>query len=77
MQLTAAEPPDTSGAAPRRAGGETAAVRCALCSLPARGLGAFCLGCGHGGHQDCMAEWFAEQGACPAGCGCMCSQVRP
>lgn len=34
-----------------------------------------CLRCGHGGHDNHLADWFAEEGECPTGCGCFCRYV--
>ncbi len=31
-----------------------------------------CFLCGHGGHLQCLMEWFSEQTVCPTGCGCSC-----
>ena len=50
-------------------------VMCAVCQLPAKGLYAWCQGCGHGGHVEHMRGWFAESTECPAGCGHRC-QLR-
>jgi len=45
---------------------------CALCHLPVHGPYAWCQGCGHGGHQQCMNEWFKTEVECPAACGHVC-----
>ena len=48
---------------------------CATCTLPVRGLFAFCGKCFHGGHPEHMRQWIAEfKGVCPvAGCECQCA----
>ena len=47
---------------------------CALCQLRVKGILAWCRGCSHGGHQQCMKNWFQETGSdrCPSGCGHHC-----
>jgi len=46
---------------------------CAVCLQPARGMYAWCQGCGHGGHLEHMLEWFATGSSlCPAGCMHVC-----
>ena len=47
-------------------------VDCAICQLPVRGAYVWCQGCGHGGHFECMKEWFSTQAFCPTGCGHEC-----
>ena len=56
-----------------------AASRCSVCELAVRGVLLCCFVCGHGGHSDHLASWFAaaeREGAaaavCPTGCGCRC-----
>lgn len=33
-----------------------------------------CMFCGHGGHIEHLAAWFAKEVVCPTGCGCHCLQ---
>ena len=47
---------------------------CIICGLRIRGLSAYCMNCGHGGHYRCIKSYF-QQGMtiCAAsGCGCNC-----
>ncbi|KAK5128663.1 hypothetical protein LTR08_003935 [Meristemomyces frigidus] len=53
---------------------------CPVCRLnesPYRGgmLMSSCMLCGHGGHAECLRQWFedAKGEECPTGCGCLCS----
>lgn len=51
---------------------------CALCGMRVQGLSLWCLHCGHGGHVECLTEWYGAYAAeCPAGCGCACPKVCP
>ena len=53
----------------------TAGVGCAciVCLEPSRhGMVMTCGTCGHGGHFECMADWFSAESLCPTGCGCQC-----
>eukprot|EP00936_MAST-01D_sp_MAST-1D-sp1_P002174 g2174.t1 len=43
-------------------------VMCALCQLPVLGAALYNLACGHGGHFDCMRNWFELNHHCPS-CG--------
>ena len=43
-------------------------VMCALCQLPVRGAALYSLACGHGGHFECMRNWFELNHHCPS-CG--------
>lgn len=45
---------------------------CAVCRLNVKGVLAWCMGCGHGGHVTHMTSWFRRYTACPAGCGHQC-----
>uniref|UniRef100_A0A8D8YFZ7 WD repeat-containing protein 59 n=1 Tax=Cacopsylla melanoneura TaxID=428564 RepID=A0A8D8YFZ7_9HEMI len=47
-------------------------VQCVICHLSVRGVTNFCLVCGHGGHTNHMAMWFASETVCASGCGCSC-----
>ena len=49
---------------------------CVVCQLPVRGLYVWCQGCGHGGHETHLREWFEKYVECPTGCGHRC-QIRP
>ncbi|CCE61123.1 hypothetical protein TPHA_0A00380 [Tetrapisispora phaffii CBS 4417] len=42
---------------------------CVVCEKPMKGLTMSVLQCGHGGHFECMRDWFLEEGMtdCPAG----------
>ena len=57
--------------------GRAARARCAVCTLPVRGLIVWCQGCGHGGHERCLREWFATNLECPTGCGHICLLRHP
>jgi Zinc-ribbon, C4HC2 type len=47
--------------------------QCSVCQLTVRGASFFCSSCGHGGHSQHIAQWFASgQKLCPTGCGCAC-----
>ena len=48
---------------------------CSVCQLPVRGMHAWCQGCGHGGHANCLRDWLTTSTECPAGCGHRC-QLR-
>jgi len=50
---------------------------CALCQQPCKGLYISCPGCSHGGHLNCLQEWFSYETACPAGCGHRCALSPP
>lgn len=46
---------------------------CTICQVPVRRrLYVWCQGCGHGGHIDCMKDWFKDYVFCPSGCGHVC-----
>ncbi|TPX33184.1 hypothetical protein SmJEL517_g03793 [Synchytrium microbalum] len=45
---------------------KSSAPICAYCRLPCKGLVAFCILCGHGGHAKHMKEWFSRHSR---GCG--------
>ncbi len=50
-------------------------LRCAVCTLPVKGMARSCTKCGHGGHFSHWTNWFGAAGVrtCPkAGCGCNC-----
>ncbi|XP_024939455.1 GATOR complex protein WDR59 isoform X2 [Cephus cinctus] len=49
-------------------------LECVVCHISVRGLSNFCIVCGHGGHTQHLAAWFANETLCPAGCGCSCLQ---
>ena len=42
--------------------------KCVICHLPVMGLFAWCQRCGHGGHDQCMADWHKAEKCCPLGC---------
>ena len=43
------------------------------CRLPCRGPHTLCVLCGHGGHEEHLAAWFAKSSTCPVpGCSCTC-----
>ncbi|KAA1111020.1 hypothetical protein PGT21_035801 [Puccinia graminis f. sp. tritici] len=48
---------------------------CVICHRPVVGLARDCVSCFHGGHLECMSQWWAGQGCCPTGCGCECSST--
>lgn len=53
--------------------GEMPINMCAVCELPIRaGLQVWCQGCGHGGHFECIRDWFKDCVFCPSGCGHAC-----
>ena len=46
---------------------------CVICDLRIRGLSAYCMNCGHGGHYKHVKSYFQEgPRPCPSGCGCNC-----
>ncbi len=47
-------------------------IRCSICMQLVQGLMIVCPGCGHGGHEGHMREWFKENNQCPAGCAHNC-----
>ena len=50
--------------------------RCSVCDTRrVRGLGWYCGQCGHGGHLNCITQWFAQDSGCPTGCGCRCADL--
>ncbi|XP_017879158.1 GATOR complex protein WDR59 isoform X2 [Ceratina calcarata] len=50
------------------------ALECVICHISVRGPSNFCIFCGHGGHTQHLATWFANEKLCPTGCGCCCLQ---
>ncbi|XP_076291004.1 WD repeat domain 59 isoform X3 [Lasioglossum baleicum] len=50
------------------------ALECVICHISVRGPSNFCIFCGHGGHTQHLAAWFANETLCPTGCGCNCLQ---
>ncbi|KAF2841009.1 hypothetical protein M501DRAFT_931143 [Patellaria atrata CBS 101060] len=57
---------------------EIAPVEAAILSPPPM-LWSWCPICGHGGHANCLATWFADPSFSSGGCpteGCMCDCVR-
>jgi len=52
----------------------SALSRCSICDLPVNGLFVWCQGCGHGGHQQHLQQWFQTEETCPAGCQHHCIQ---
>ncbi len=49
---------------------------CSVCQLALRGIGIYCIACGHGGHPEHISAWFeAGNEACPTGCGCRCLEA--
>ncbi len=48
------------------------AFNCIICNLPVKSLSTYCVTCSHGGHHECIRQWFAENNKCPTGCGCKC-----
>ncbi|XP_076242534.1 WD repeat domain 59 isoform X2 [Calliopsis andreniformis] len=50
------------------------ALECVICHISVRGPSNFCIFCGHGGHAQHLAAWFANETLCPTGCGCYCLQ---
>jgi hypothetical protein len=47
---------------------------CAVCHVGVKGLATWCQGCGHGGHQQHMQQWFKLYYVCPVvGCGHHCT----
>ena len=51
-------------------------LTCAVCACSIRGIGTFCIVCGHGGHSKHLSAWFDQHSECPAGCGCPCSEIE-
>ncbi|EDQ90717.1 uncharacterized protein MONBRDRAFT_24366 [Monosiga brevicollis MX1] len=64
----------TTGYASVNAASKQLCLTCAVCRLPAQ-LYTLCPGCGHGGHLEHLAAWFAENNECPTGCGCDCASM--
>ncbi|XP_039248704.2 GATOR2 complex protein WDR24-like [Styela clava] len=59
--------------------GMGAGIKCSLCQLVVKSLYTWCQGCCHGGHIDCMKDWFNyphSKGRCPTGCGHICASSR-
>ncbi|XP_071574180.1 GATOR2 complex protein WDR59 isoform X1 [Temnothorax nylanderi] len=48
--------------------------QCIVCHVTVRGASNSCMFCGHGGHIEHLAAWFAKEIVCPTGCGCHCLQ---
>ena len=49
---------------------------CSLCQMPLKNGPAFiCMGCGHGGHVQCVKVWFKTSVECATGCGCRCAEL--
>ncbi|XP_036149984.1 GATOR complex protein WDR59 isoform X3 [Monomorium pharaonis] len=48
--------------------------QCIVCHVTVRGASNSCMFCGHGGHIEHLAAWFAKEVVCPTGCGCHCLQ---
>ncbi|XP_011330381.2 GATOR complex protein WDR59 isoform X2 [Ooceraea biroi] len=48
--------------------------QCIICHITVRGPSNSCIFCGHGGHIQHLAAWFAKETVCPTGCGCHCLQ---
>ncbi|XP_020283818.1 WD repeat-containing protein 59 isoform X2 [Pseudomyrmex gracilis] len=46
--------------------------QCIVCHVTVRGASNSCMFCGHGGHIQHLAAWFAKETVCPTGCGCQC-----
>ncbi|KYR02676.1 WD40 repeat-containing protein [Tieghemostelium lacteum] len=46
---------------------------CSLCHLPVKGNYVWCQGCSHGGHLNCLKQWFEQNRLCPTGCSHLCS----
>jgi len=44
-------------------------MQCAYCQLPCYKMVIANRDCGHGGHIECMSEWYSENSYCPTGCG--------
>ena len=52
---------------------EVSSDNCVICDLRIRGLSAYCMNCGHGGHYKHVKAYFQEgPRPCPSGCGCNC-----
>ncbi len=50
--------------------------RCSVCQLALRGIGIYCIVCGHGGHPEHIFAWFeAGNEVCPTGCSCRCLEA--
>lgn len=47
-------------------------LNCMVCHLSVRGSANCCMICGHGGHTNCLKEWFSNKSFCLTGCGCQC-----
>ncbi|CAG8475081.1 4611_t:CDS:10 [Paraglomus occultum] len=45
---------------------------CSICHTTVKGLYAWCQGCSHGGHLQCLKGWFKDRPECPTGCGHRC-----
>ncbi|KAH0953331.1 hypothetical protein HN011_003128 [Eciton burchellii] len=48
--------------------------QCVVCHITVKGPSNSCIFCGHGGHIQHLAAWFAKETVCPTGCGCHCLQ---
>ncbi|XP_012235411.1 GATOR2 complex protein WDR59 isoform X2 [Linepithema humile] len=46
--------------------------QCVVCHVTVKGASNSCMFCGHGGHIQHLAAWFAKETVCPTGCGCQC-----
>lgn len=46
---------------------------CSICHGPVKGIFVWCPGCGHGGHLECLLDWFSMNEVCPTGCGHKCN----
>ncbi|KAH9460640.1 hypothetical protein MJO28_003656 [Puccinia striiformis f. sp. tritici] len=49
---------------------------CVICHRPVVGLARDCVNCFHGGHLECMSQWWTDQSCCPTGCGCECASIH-
>ncbi|KAJ3170447.1 WD repeat-containing protein 24 [Geranomyces variabilis] len=45
---------------------------CSFCHKTTKGLYAWCQGCTHGGHLECLTDWFSDDLECCTGCGHQC-----
>eukprot|EP01039_Chlorochromonas_danica_P009048 gene9048-9985_t len=50
---------------------------CSICQEPVVGLMQWCPVCTHGGHLDCLLQWFRQCRVCPLGCGHFCCPQPP
>uniref|UniRef100_A0A915CZ35 GATOR2 complex protein WDR24 n=1 Tax=Ditylenchus dipsaci TaxID=166011 RepID=A0A915CZ35_9BILA len=64
-----------SSAMPCKECNKSISYRCCICESRMKGVWSGCSECGHGGHIECMRQWFTEFDFCPfLGCGHGCQR---